>query len=245
MHAAPPAKTPRRFEFARDAFAFPNELLCEYVFPADGGRPRMVAKEPRPDFALRCFPLLRSARQFFHHAEFRPQDPPLAGAEYERRVRAVFRRNPRAPCPAGRRVPFPGYDSLRSFSQDWEKLLKAECGGPWRSYVLRSHWRMVFPISRRHQARTAGQLAQHLAEGRPPIVHVVRFPQLTINHALLLFGLAAGPGEQRFAAYDPNDAGQPAVLTFNEATRTFSLPANRYWPGGRLDVIEIYRSWWF
>jgi hypothetical protein len=33
------------------------------------------------------------------------------------------------------------------------------------------------------------------------------------------------------------------MLTFDRATRTFSFPFNDYWPGGRLDVYEIYRSW--
>lgn len=245
MPPVPNTPPPGRFAFERDAFAFPNELLCEYVFHPAGGRPTMVRKEPRPEFALRCFPLLRAARQFLYHAEFRPTEPRLPEREYAARVREVLRRPPRVAAPAGRRVAIPGYEGLRSFSQDWETLLKAECGGAWRSYVLRSHWRMVFPISRAHQARTADRLAHHLAQGRPPIVHLVRFPQLTINHAMLVFGRASGPGEQRFAAYDPNDAGTPAVLTYHEATRTFSLPQNRYWPGGPLDVIEIYRSFWF
>ena len=236
---------PRRFEFARDTFAFPNELVCEYVFDPAGGRPKMVAKEPRPEYALRCFPLVRAARQFFYHAEFKPQQVPLDEVEYCRRIREVISRNPRVPCAPQRRVVFSGYDGLKAFSAAWERLLKAECGGAWRSYVLRSHWRMVFPISRRHQQRTCSSLQQRLAQGIPPIVHLVRFPQLTINHGMLIFGVETGRDETRFHAYDPNDIVAPAVLTFQAATRGFTLPANRYWPGGRLDVIEVYRNWWF
>lgn len=235
----------RRFEFERDTFAFANELVCEYQFDPAGGRPRMVAKNPRPAYVLRCFVLARAARQFFYHADFRAGEAPLSAAETRQRVRAVVRRNPRVPCAPGRRVVFPGHASLREFSRAAEAMLKAECGGAWRSYVLRSHWRMVFPISRRHQQRTAAQLTERLAQGVPPIVHLVRFPALTINHAMLLYGVEAGPAGQRFLAYDPNEPAQPVPLSFEAAARTFTLPANRYWPGGKLDVIEVYRSWWF
>ena len=121
--------SPRRFEFERDTFAFPNELVCEYVFDPAGGRPKMVAKEPRPEYALRCFPLVRAARQFFYHAEFQPQQAPLGEAECRRRIREVISRNPRVPCSPETRVGFPGFAGLRTFSAAGEQLLKAECGG--------------------------------------------------------------------------------------------------------------------
>lgn len=231
----------RRFEFERDTFAFANELVCEYVFDPAGGRPRMVPRRPRPAYTLRCFVLVRVARQFFYHAEFRPDEAPLAAAAYRRRIREVIRRNPRAPAAAGAKVPFPGYAGLRSMSREHEALLKAECGGAWRSYLLPSHWRMVFPIPRAHQERTARGLTARLERGLPPLVHLVRFPQLTINHGMLVFGVEPTREGQRFAAYDPNDPAGPSMLTFDAAARTFSLPPNRYWPGGRVDVIEIYR----
>ena len=46
-----------------------------------------------------------------------------------------------------------------------------------------------------------------------------------------------------FAAYDPNDPTQPTRISYDASQQIFSLPANAYWAGGRLDVIEIYRSW--
>ena len=246
MPQAPTTPLPcRRFEFERDTFAFANELVCEYVFDPASGRPTMIPKQPRPDYALRCFVLARAARQFLYHAEFQPDQSPLAEPEIRRRVRTVIARNPRVPCALAKRVGFPGYAGLRAFSQAWEKLLKAECGGAWRSYVLRSHWRMVFPISRAQQQRTCLQLAEQLARGTPPIVHLVRFPQLTINHGMTLFGVEQRAGATCFQAYDPNVPAEPAKLTFDHAARSFTLPANRYWPGGKLDIIEIYRSWWF
>lgn len=235
----------RRFEFERDTVVFPNELVCEYVFDPAGGRPRMVAKVPRPAYVLRCFVLVRVVRQFFLHAVFDPGQAPLAEGEYRRRVRAVVRRNPRVAGAAERRVVFPGAEGLRSFSRDWAHVLRDECGGAWRSYVLRSHWRMVFPISRGHQERTAAALGARLAEGHLPIVHLVRFPQLTINHGMLVFDVDPGPEATRFRAYDPNDPAGPVHLIYHPRERVFTLPGNRYWPGGRLDVIEIYRNWWF
>ncbi len=236
---------PRRFDFERDAFAFPNELVCAYEFDPGGGHPKLVARRPRPDYALRCFVMVRAARSFFLHADFRPEETQVAESHLRRRVREVVSRNPRVPSMPDRRVAFPGFAGLRAFSQAHEALLKAECGGAWRSYVLRSHWRMVLPISRTHQQRTRARLVERLAHGAHPIVHLVRFPQLTINHGMLLMSAETGRGETRFAAYDPNDPSRPATLAFEEESRSFRLPANRYWPGGTLDVLEICRNWWF
>ena len=154
----------------------------------------MVTRQPRPSFALRCFVLVRTARQFLYHAEFLPKGPPLGEAQTRQRIREVISRNPRVPCEPGQRVALPGYEGLRAFSRAWETSLKAECGGAWRSYVLRSHWRMVFPISRRHQERTRDALLDRLVRGIPPIVHLVRFPQLTVNHGMLVYGVETGAG---------------------------------------------------
>jgi hypothetical protein len=155
----------------------------------------------------------------------------------------VVARNPRTPCEPGQEVVIPGYASLREFSQAREALLKSECGGAWRSYVLRSHWRMLFPISRAHQTRTAAQLLAAIRRNESPIIHLVLFPKLTINHGMVLFDAIETGNEIRFQAYDPNDPERPTVLSFDRATQTFFLPANRYWAGGRLNVIEIYRGW--
>jgi hypothetical protein len=121
--------------------------------------------------------------------------------------------------------------------------LKAECGGAWRSYVLRSHWRMIFPISREHQRLAAEGVAAKIKNDFSPIVHLVKFPSLTINHGMILFDAAEGENEIQFSAYDPNLPEKPARLIFNRAAKTFFLPANSYWPGGELNVIEIFRNW--
>jgi hypothetical protein len=142
-----------------------------------------------------------------------------------------------------KQVVIPGFAGLREFSAAREKLLKAECGGAWRSYFLRSHWRMVFPISRGHQKCTAGNLVAAVRENFSPIVHLVKFPSLTINHGMILSDVAETGGGLEFSAYDPNDPQRPACLKFDRAAESFFLPANSYWAGGGLDVIEIYRGW--
>ena len=236
---------PRRFEFDRDSFAFANELLWEYHFDPASGKTTFTRRDPKPEYAHRCFVLARAARQFLYHARFDPNQPAVADETQRRLIREIVSRNPRRPCAANREIVIPGYASLREFSRAQERLLKSECGGAWRSYVLRSHWRMVFPISRRHQARTAEQLAAAVRRGFSPIIHLVRFPKLSINHGMVVFGAAETTDGFRFEAYDPNDPEQPTQLAFRADARNFLLSANRYWAGGRVDIIEIYRSWLF
>lgn len=232
-----------RFLFERDTFAFPNELVWEYRFDSADGPPTVSRRHPPPTYSLRCFVLVRSARQFLYHASFIPNEPPVAQDVYRRRIRQVVSRDPRVPAKPGRRIPFPGYGGLREFSQQHAGLLKACCGGAWQSYVLRSHWRMVFPISRGHQRRTAAQLAEKIRGGSSPIVHLVRFPQLTINHGIILFSMTENRDRLEFAAYDPNVPERPSTLIYDVPSATFSMPRNSYWNGGPLDVIEIYHGW--
>jgi hypothetical protein len=234
---------PRRFDFARDRFAFANELVWEYQLDAVTGKMNYRPHTPRPDYAHRCFVLTRAARQFLYHARFDATQTAVAAETYRQRLKQVLARNPRVCSPPAAQVVFPGYASLYEFSGPWEKLLKAECGGAWRSYVLRSHWRMVFPISRAHQVQTAAGLVTRLEAGRSPIIHLVTFPSLTINHSMVVIAAAPSQAGVDFSAYDPNQPAQPVTLSFDRVKQTFSLPENRYWAGGRLNVIEIYRSW--
>jgi hypothetical protein len=253
MHSPPhrdlpgpsPALSGRHFVFERDSFSFANELIWEYRFDAVSGRTTFAPRVPKPAYAHRCFVLACAARQFFLHASFDPAVPPLSEADYQPLLRAVLARSQSQPSPQAGLVRFPGYAGLREFSRAHEGLLKTECGGAWRSYVLRSHWRMVFPISRSHQAATASRLRESIASKGTAVVHLVRFPKLTINHGMVLYNARAMEAGLVFDAYDPNVPAAPAWLGFNEATRTFHLPANSYWAGGELNVIEICRNWLF
>src|SRR6185295_2763224 len=136
------------------------------------GKTTFSKREPKPDYAHRCFVLTRAARQFLYHAQFTPELARHADDQkYCDSIREVMSRNPRMPCPPDERIIFPGFASLREFSKSHERLLKANCGGAWQSYALRSHWRMIFPISRAHQNRTAVKLLTEIRRGASPIIH--------------------------------------------------------------------------
>lgn len=228
----------RPFRFPDDTFAYANELQWEYIFDASTGRMKTQRRIEPPKYTLHCFTMTHRARQFFERARFAPtsgriDDRGLAGL-----LDDVF-----GPADARRqRITIPGYSSLREFSRENERLLKAACGGRWRSYFQRGNWRMIFPFTRSHQKSQAEALVESLRRGRLPIIHLVRFPQLTINHAMLVYQFRPAADGFEFLAYDPNDPDQEARLQYENSTQTFCLPRNRYFAGGRVDVYEIYRG---
>ena len=245
------------FDFHRDTFAFANETKWRYAMDPVTGRQRSTPRVPEPDYTLHCFAMVRSARQFWLHARFEPSLPTPDEATCRRLIREVVSRSVSATCsrrpdqsnaPGGdckspAPVVIPGYAGLREFSTAREALLKGECGGAWLSYFQRGNWRMVLPFTRGHQQSEAARLASNLQQGALPIVHVLRFPQLTVNHTLLLLGAQETSHAIEFHAYDPNVPERPVTLSFDRATRTFTLPPLHYFIGGRVDVYEIYRGW--
>jgi hypothetical protein len=102
---------------------------------------------------------------------------------------------------------------------------------------------MVAPFTRGGQARTAAQLETAIA--RLPIVHVVTFPHVTINHVLLIFGVSATASGLEFRCYDPNICEKPILLRYDRASRTFIYPRTHYFQGGKVNVYEVYRGWFF
>jgi hypothetical protein len=233
----------RVFDFHRDTFAFANQTRWSYAVDPATGRQVATPRVPVPDYMLHCFVVVRAARQFWLHARFEPTRPAPDEPTCRGLIRAVVSRSAQPASGADAKVVIPGYASLREFSLAREALLKAECGGAWRSYFQRGNWRMIFPFPRFQQASEAARLTAAGRGGALPIVHVQRFPQLTINHTLLLFGVLETPGAIEFRAYDPNVPERAITLTYERATRTFTLPPLPYFVGGRVDVYEIYRGW--
>ena len=233
----------RRFTFGQDSFAYSNELAWHYEFDPVNGKTTHVRQEPKPDYTLHCFVVTRAARQFFDNARFDPAGSKLGTNEYRELIEKVLSQNPRHPLPPDQRVIVPGYSNLFEFSREHEALLKSECGGAWQSYFQRGHWRMIVPLSTAHQQRIARQLTTELESGRPPLIHVVRFPSLRINHALLLFDYKETSDGYEFSAYDPNDSQKPTVLAFDRASGRFTMPRNGYFVGGRVDIYEIFHTW--
>ncbi len=232
----------RHFDFSDDTFAYANELVWEYHFD-ENGRRLVTRRAPAPEYTLHCFVLARTARQFFSNARFAPAQSKADEETCRRLVRRVARSNPRKPLPDAEKIIIPGYSNLREFSEAHESLLKAECGGAWRSYFQRGNWRMAFPFTRSGQKSVAEDLLASSKRNWPPLVHVVNFPKLAINHALLVFDAKETESEIRFTAYDPNDMSQPITITFNRAQRRFLFPQTRYFAGGPVNLYEIYSAW--
>ena len=229
----------RRFSFQTDTFSYSNQLVWEYRLDPATGKTITNKRQPPPTYAHHCFVVVRAARQFFDHARFDATLP--RATNYTQIVRKVLDRSPREPSDEAEKIVIPGYANLREFSRDHALLLQRECGGAWQSYFQRGHWRMIFPLTRRHQHRAANELLADLQQHRPQIVHIVRFPSLSINHALLVYGAERSEGQTRFLAYDPNNADSTTTLTFSETEKRFTLPANTYFPrGGRVDVYPIF-----
>lgn len=231
-----------RFAFYEDTFSYANELVWEYGWN-EQGKWTSTQRQPRPDFSQHCFVVARSAKQFFHHAKFDPSVARADTAAYVQLIKRVISANPRTRSPEAERILIPGYANLREFSTDFEKELKSLCGGAWQSYFQRGHWRMIFPFSRNHQAKAAGQSVALIDDDQAVVLHVVRFPQLSINHAVLAYDYAFTPEGITFSIYDPNQPERPAVLNYEAETRTFSMPYNKYFYGGRVDVYPVFHRW--
>jgi hypothetical protein len=234
----------RPFDFARDTFAFENELEWNYQLDPATGEMAHVGSNQSAQYTKRCFVLARSARQFFQFARFDPDRPRTDDADYRQRVRALIGHDP-SETGAIERVVIPGYASLREFSRDRRELLKQELGGWADSHFQRGNWRMVLPFRRGEREDAAAAMAREVAEDRPPVVHVADFPKVSINHALLLYAVTETPAEIRFVAYDPNAEARPAILTFTRADGRFRLERTTYFGGGPVDVYEVYRSAFF
>ncbi|MDB6028611.1 MAG: hypothetical protein JWM68_4834 [Verrucomicrobiales bacterium] len=229
------------FSFEHDTFSYANELSWEYFYDAEG-KWRSKKRQPAPEYTQHCFVVARAARQFIAHARFDKSLPRASAQEYEMLVRKTLARSFTKISSNDDKVVLPGYPDLREFSRDHAALLKQECGSSWHSYVQRGHWRMMMPFSANGQEKMALRLASKIKENAAPIIHLVRFPQLTINHAAVLYGVTEDSDVIRFSMYDPNYPEKPATLTFDRQTKHFILPANTYFQGGQVNVYEIYKS---
>ena len=233
----------RPFDFYADTFSYPNELIWEYQFDPRTGKTSTRKNDPPPSYAHHCFVVVRSARQFFLHAEFLPDRQAIDANGYREIIRVITGRSASRPSASADRVAIPGFANLRQFSAAHPDLLRQNCGGAWQSYAQRGNWRMILPFTRRGQAKMAADLQKAPGSGGLPIIHVVTFPRLTINHVLLIFGVSAGSAGLEFQCYDPNICEKPLILRYENAGRTFIFPRTHYFPGGKVNAYEIYRGW--
>jgi hypothetical protein len=232
---------PRQFVFERDTFSFPNSLEKIRFYDVKGDW--VVQKvNPRPPYTLHCFVVSRSVLQFFEHARFAPELSKADDETYFKLIRRVVETDPRVMLPDDEKIVIPGYADLRSFSKDKEPLLKDACGGAWQSYVQRGHWRMVLPFSRRQQRHVADRLLAEVTQNQPAVVHLVRFPSLSINHAVLIFEARKVGDEIEFKTYDPNTPQGPRTIRYRPDEGTFTMATNDYFPGGRIDLYQVYHG---
>ncbi len=237
-----PSSSSRAFDFSRDTFAFANELTWDYGYD-DDGHWTAKARDPKPDYTLHCFVVARTAEQFFKFAKFDSQQPAVNPENYRRLIHRVVTTSPRKSLPDSQKIVIPGYADLKAFSAAHQKLLKEECGSARQSYFQRGNWRMIFPFSRSEQEKMVTQLKDSVRRDGIALAHLVRFPSLAINHAILLYDERDSGENIEFTAYDPNDPSHPITLTYERGHRTFFLPVTKYYPGGRVDAYQIYHRW--
>ncbi len=237
------APAPARFEFSADTFAFANELLWSYQPDPETGRLVGRPRDPEPDFTLKCGPMARAARQFHWGARFEPASPLVDEAGYAALVHALFDTDPRRP-PTDR-IAIPGYADLRSFSSAHEALVKAALEEIWPNAMQRGNWRLLFPFWPSEQRELSDRMQDELARGWLPIVHLVVFPERSINHLVLVYAAETTKAEIHFSVYDPNLADRPLALTYDRAARTFAYPRTPFFAGGVVKAYEVYDGLWY
>lgn len=229
----------RPFTWGRDNFAFPNETLWSYEIV--GGELRIQPRTDHPTYTQRCLVLIRAAKQFRNFAKFEPAAPRLSEAGYRERVRKLARIPVWSKRP--QRLEFPGFADLHAFSAAYPEMLQAELGDWWPTYFRPGNWRMPLPFPRANQRWLADRFAAALARGETPAAFLTRFKPM--NHAVLLFASRRNStGDLVFTAYDPNNVARPVTLRFEEKSGNFLWEKTPYFPGGVVNVFEIYRSWW-
>jgi hypothetical protein len=234
----PQVNAPRPFQFPQDTFAFANET----VFAYENGRRVVDQRAGGERYSRRCFVMAAAAVQFWKHARFEPDTPPLARCELAESVRALTRRAAWTPLSdESERIVFPGYASLRELSEHEGKILRANLGPGWTTYFHVRKNVMVFPMSNAEQARIRNEIDAWLARGYPLVLWLYNFPSLNINHAVVAY---AKRGDDRYSVYDPNFTEAPRTLRYNARAKMFSYEKTFYFVGGPIKVRSMYLGLW-
>lgn len=240
----PPPTTAGRFQFPDSTFAFANETVFNY---RDGSR----VPEDRPAstevhrYSRRCFVMAAAAVQFWKHARFDPNAPPVSEAELGRRVREVVDRAAWDPVPSDdQRVVFPGFASLHDFSDREGAVLRANLGAAWTGYFQPRKFCMIMGPSKAEEAAFNAQLSTWIDRGHPIVLWMYNFPSLDMDHAVVAFARRADGDKIAYTVYDSNYTDQPRTLEYDPATQTFSYEATFYFKGGPVHVRPVYLSLW-
>lgn len=234
------------FQFARDTLAFANETVFEYHHGVAHLRKPSATENKRRPYNNRCFVMSRTAMQFRKFARFDPNAPPLDDAALADRVRAITRRPAwREALPAPQRIIIPGHPSLRALSSARGRILQDNIGIGWTTYLRFGSIRMLYEFTRGYQERTHAELDATLARGELFVAHLSTFPNLSINHAVLVYRrAAAAPNSsrrmERYRVYDPNHPDAPRELTWSSVDRAFAYQKDRDFIGGFVRVYQVY-----
>jgi hypothetical protein len=218
------------FDFARDTFAFPNEIRSRHP-----GVPDLYANY--------CFVMARSLRQFFLVARFDPSVPKLDHDGYVERIRSVVAHAPwRDPLPLPERVVIPGYANLREFSRGEEAALKKGMGGRFWTVVHWTNWRVTMPETRAGQREVAEQIVADINAGRLVQMLVTNLPTVELNHTVVAFGYRWSRDGLELSVWDPNDPASSGVITFDAAGHGFAATRVYDTRPGPIRVFRMYYS---
>jgi hypothetical protein len=234
----------REFDFARDTFAYTNELDWEYRIDPATSKVTIQRNEPTPAFVHRCFVVSKMARQFFQFARFDATLPRADQDTYRQLIDEVDESKPEESAARGR-VVIPGFADLRSFSRAEEAALKAASGSSLHSYFQLSNWRMIFPFGRDSQEAMARHVYEEISNHHLPILHLIRFapfPIADINHVVVVIAGRDTGKELQFSVYDPNNSAAPVQLSFDFASRSFIFPTTNYFADGPVNAYEIFQD---
>ena len=227
-----PAMAVPGFAFATDTFDFRNDIR---------------ERNPGSDdlYANYCFVLAKGLRQFFAFARFDPSAPRLDSDGYVQRSREVLARRPWGnTLPADDRITIPGYGNLREFSRSEGHAVKTALGARFWTLVHWTNWRVVFPVTRGHQAQVAQEIMQELAAGRLVQLLVTNWPKPELNHTVVAYRFQELPDGIEFTVWDPNDPSTPNLLTFDRQQDRFVATDLYATEPGIIRVFRMYYSPW-
>ena len=235
------------FRFDRDTFVFANATVFKYYKGIAFLRAGSATNDPATSYNRRCFVIARAAAQFHKFARFDPHGAPLDDRTLVARVRAVTRRAPwRQALPDEQRIIFPGYANLREMSKARAPVLKEKIGLGWPTYFRLGNFRMFYARSAKYQEQTHAALTAALARGDLFVGYLSTYPNLSINHAVLVYARRTShsdSGTERYLVYDPNHADAPRELSWSASKRSFAYQKDVDFIGGPVRVYQVYGKW--
>ena len=145
---------------------------------------------------------------------------------------------------AARRIVCPGYTNLRAMSRRRSRVLQDNIGIGWPTYLRFGNIRIFYEHNRKHQERTHANLDAILARGELFVAYLTTFPNLSINHAILVYAWASPSAKtaaiERYVVYDPNHPEAPRELTWSPTDRAFAFQKDWDFVGGFVRVYQVY-----